>query len=496
MRIFCLLVITLCSIAHAAPIDDETRLLVIIVDGLRPDYVTPELTPRLHAAAQEGVFCEHHHSVFPTVTRVNSATFGTGMYPKNHGIMGNSIYIPSVDERKPLNTSSRGNLLKVLEAEGELLTAPTLGELLQAKGMEMLACSAGSAGSAFLMNANGAGAGIIHYNFTVPQSRQAEVVAKLGPEPEDALPSDERNAYAADALIEFGLKGSNPKVTYIWFTDPDHTAHAKGMGDPLTNESIRLVDGHIGRILDAYEAEGVPVNVFVTSDHGFSTHAGGANVVGPLMQANLKRSPSSDDIVIAGGAIYVRDGGPEKVVEVANVLMAEKAIGPIFSRAESPGSHLGVVPGTLSFELIHWNHPRGADLLVSARWTDEKNEHGYEGHTTNNGVAGHGSASPWDIHNTLVAFGPDIKQGARNPLPTGNVDIAPTMAYLAGLDAYENMDGRPLRELLREGPEFDDLKVTTNSHIVEGPDGSYNMRAIFSVVENKRYFDFAQVQRR
>ena len=40
----------------------------------------------------------------------------------------------------------------------------------------------------------------------------------------------------------------------------------------------------------------------------------------------------------------------------------------------------------------------------------------------------HGSFSPLDVHNTLIAFGPDFREGLKDPLPSGNVDVAPTIA--------------------------------------------------------------------
>ena len=66
--------------------------LLLIIDGLRPDYVTAQVMPRLHALGQRGVFFEAHHSVFPTVTRVNASSISTGAYPETHGLMGNTVY--------------------------------------------------------------------------------------------------------------------------------------------------------------------------------------------------------------------------------------------------------------------------------------------------------------------------------------------------------------------------------------------------------------------
>lgn len=50
------------------------RSLLIVVDGLRPDYITPELMPNLHALGEAGAVGKVHSSIYPTFTRVNSAS--------------------------------------------------------------------------------------------------------------------------------------------------------------------------------------------------------------------------------------------------------------------------------------------------------------------------------------------------------------------------------------------------------------------------------------
>jgi len=55
---------------------------------------------------------------------------------------------------------------------------------------------------------------------------------------------------------------------------------------------------------------------------------------------------------------------------------------------------------------------------------------------------------PRDVHNTLIACGPRIKPGFSDSLPSGNVDLAPTIAELLGL-SFNAPDGRVLREAIR-----------------------------------------------
>ena len=81
-------VLLTCVTAAALQLPTVARSeLVIVVDGLRPDYVTADLMPRLSRLGQRGIVFTAHHSVFPTVTRVNSSSFVTGSYPETHGLM-------------------------------------------------------------------------------------------------------------------------------------------------------------------------------------------------------------------------------------------------------------------------------------------------------------------------------------------------------------------------------------------------------------------------
>ncbi|HEX8038142.1 MAG TPA: alkaline phosphatase family protein, partial [Chryseosolibacter sp.] len=70
------------------------RTLIVIFDGLRPDYITPALMPNVFEFRKNASYGLAHHSVFPTVTRVNASSYVTGSYPHTNGLMGNSVYFP------------------------------------------------------------------------------------------------------------------------------------------------------------------------------------------------------------------------------------------------------------------------------------------------------------------------------------------------------------------------------------------------------------------
>ncbi len=478
---------------------DDHSVLVIVLDGLRPDYVTAERMPNLHALGERGIIGKNHHAVFPTVTRVNSSSFATGAYPKTHGLMGNSILIPEVSKTRGINTSSAQNLMDVDEATGgQLLTAPTTGEIIQAEGDRVLVVSSGSSGSAFLLNPRLAGGAIINTDLVLPESLQARVDEVLGPKPDDAVPNIARNRRAVDAYLKIGLDETRPVLTYMWLSDPDTTGHAKGIGSPEMEAALRAVDTEIGRIIDELNRRNMQnrVDVIVTSDHGFSTHIGGADVSAALVSAGVKKSLGSADVVVVQGAVYVDGHDPDIIQRAVTALQETEGIGAIFTKGNGDDS-LGTITGTFSLNRMHWNHPRASDIYVTADWDDEANEYGWKGRTTLGGVAGHGTSSPYDIHNTLIAAGPSFKRGVSSDVPTGNVDIAPTALKLLGIDRPNTMDGRVLHELLTDGPAPETIEVETNDvTTISTKDGrTYRAELSESIVGESRYLNWTRITR-
>ena len=370
--------------------------------------------------------------------------------------MGNTIYIPKANPAKALDTGGKANLEAAERADGPLLTAPTLGEILQRAGRKVLVVSSGSSGSAFLLNHTTAGGATVHPEFALPPDLAVRAAARLGPAPAHATPNDAQNRYAIDAYLTLGLDEIRPDITFVWLNDPDGTAHASGIAAEPTVKSLALVDAGIGHIEDALAAKGLldRTNILVTSDHGFSTHAGGFRLPA-LVEPFAKPMPDgSMDIVVAEGAIYLRSRpDPERVAAIVSALQKRPEVGAIFTRPRPGGGFEGMVPGTLSFDVARWNHPRAGDILVSSNWSHDRNQ-GVAGTTRDGGTAGHGSSSPYDIHNTLMAAGPDFRERASSDVPTSNVDLAPTLLRLLGLPAPASMSGRVIHEGLRAVRRF------------------------------------------
>lgn len=80
--------------AGASP--GKRRVYVLVIDGCRPDEITPSLTPRLHALRTGGHWFPNARSLPIMETIPNHAMMMTGVRPDRTGIPANEIYDPSI----------------------------------------------------------------------------------------------------------------------------------------------------------------------------------------------------------------------------------------------------------------------------------------------------------------------------------------------------------------------------------------------------------------
>ena len=160
--------------------------------------------------------------------------------------------------------------------------------------------------------------------------------------------------------------------------------------------------------------------------------------------------PANAIVVAANGGsdyIYVKDKNPATVQKIVSFLQSHTQYGAVFVAKKYAN-----IPGTITMDNIKIENTAGRnpDIIVSFTWDDQQKINGmpgieYESFGPNRGM--HGSFGPTDVHNTLVAMGPDFQAGFTDTLPTGNVDVAPTVAQLLGI-SLPAADGRPLYEAL------------------------------------------------
>jgi len=501
-RIVFLVIGIIYSVAVSAAPADTTKTLIIFFDGLRPDYIRPELMPNLYKLSLTASHGLSHRSIFPTVTRVNATSYTTGCYPDKHGILGNSIFFPSLNNNKVYNTGDARDLVEAdsLLKEG-LVQAVSMGQVIHNTGNEMMVFSSGSSGQAYLQDHSRSGR-MVNTDLILPDSFKSKVLSEIGPVPAAQKPNSLRHKWITDGLLKYGITDGGPLVTAIWYSDPDGAAHSDGIGSPAAIESLKSVDHEFGRILEALDKTGLRsrFNIVISTDHGFATYIGKENLVGFLISRGLKQSVKSNDVIVAGGAIYINGADTSLSKKIVFALQENPSFGAIFTRPVNANSNKGIIPGTLSFATIHWNYlGRVPDILVDMNWSDSVNQYGYKGSTYSVGVAGHGSLSPYETSIQLIVDGPGFQKQVKSVLPTANIDIAPTVLKLHGLPIPEGMDGRTIDELLL-GKRTSKQNVQSKTEIIEVKNevnGTlYILRLHRKLLKDKAYIDFAEIIRR
>ncbi|MGH9888139.1 MAG: alkaline phosphatase family protein, partial [bacterium] len=294
----------------------DRLVILIVVDGLRPDAVTAADMPNLDRLRREGVEYVASHSMIPTVTRVNASVFTTGRWPSATGILSNSPFIASVDSIRALSTSDPSQMRALAVANGGRLVAPTtLAEYVERAGKRFVSVNAGSggnglfsnpqvlAGKGILINANlGETRGALRVAY--PDSIARLVVERVGNPPKDSAgPTLNALQNWADRIVrEIALPVLRPHVLATWTAEPDESQHRYGVGSPEARDALRNLDRDIGLLLATIDSLGLRgrANVIVTSDHGFARHDARVDVADSLVAAGFKSSRQATDVVVTG----------------------------------------------------------------------------------------------------------------------------------------------------------------------------------------------------
>jgi phosphonoacetate hydrolase len=439
-----------------------SRVVVMVWDGMRPDLISPGLTPNLAALGAAGCVFDANHAVVPTVTRINAATMATGAPPSVHGLPGNVFLAPAVDPSTPLSIGEGENVAQLRAAYG-VFAAQTIADVISANGGRTAIVSSGTRGSAQMLHPRRAEVGdlILHPTLSIDDELRP-IVERLGPMPEADVPDTARNRWLARAAAEIVLPEQRPDLLIFWHDDPDKSQHKFGFGHPLSLQAIRDADAHLGMLLDGLDAAGLRQEtlIVVASDHGY-VGINGRLDLGPALSA---LAGDARVIVAPNGCavlLYLDRPDDRSVARLAAQVRALSGVDVLFSGVRGAP----VVAGTLPLARLQIDGPLAPDILVTLTWSDDPNDHGYRGvsYELGSNQAGHGGASAWEIRNTLILQGPGIEDGTRSSLPSGNLDLAPTVLSALGLPVPESMTGRVLREAMTGSGSEADARVWEES---------------------------------
>jgi arylsulfatase A-like enzyme len=248
-----------------------------------------------------------------------------------------------------------------------------------------------------------------------------------------------------------------PAYSLLWLSDPDLTQHEYSPGAEPSMAAIRSSDRNLAAVLAALSKKKAraTTDVLVVSDHGFSTIERSIDFAGELRAAGFdavtafEQGPKAGQIMVVGneGTIlfYIIEHDRAVASRLVEWLQHSDLAGVIFAREKFEGA--------FRLESVHANTADAPDVMVALRWNPKPNRFGIPGQIINDASRGaakgsHATLSEFDVHNTLVAAGPGFRRAMMSDLPSGNIDLAPTVLHLLGLESPNGFDGRVLSEAM------------------------------------------------
>lgn len=506
MRRFALLIALLPAIAlsETAPSPDR-HVVVVVWDGMRPDFVSERNTPTLWKLAREGVTFRHHHSVYPTATNVNGAAIATGTYPNGNDLLANREYRPRIDPQRAFENAGLEVIKKGDETSGgKYLALPTIAEIVRAAGGRT--AIVGTKSVAFLFGrhaewttAAGKDALTRFAAAPMPPGMREETLRLLGPfliGPADT--SEKGNAYATRALTDILWRDDLPAFSLLWLSEPDLTQHELSPGAELSVAALRSSDRNLTAVLDALSKTHAreTTDILVVSDHGFSTIERGIDFPGELRAAGFdavtvfEQTPKGGQIMVVGNGgtilFYIIEHDHPVAARLVEWLQHSDFAGVIFAREKFEGA--------FPLESVHANTAEAPDVMVALRWNPKPNRFGIPGQivtdaTRGAGKGSHATLSEFDVHNTLIAAGPRFRRAMVNDLPSGNVDLAPTILHVLGLESPHKFDGRVLSEAMTGESEPSRAVIETMEVTRKFPSGEWRQHLRISRVGETTYID-------
>ncbi|MBO4220985.1 alkaline phosphatase family protein [Bradyrhizobium neotropicale] len=417
------------------------RAILVILDGLRRDLISPETTPHVAAFAAQAEQFSDYSTVFPSCTRVVSASLATGCLPAHHGLQGNTMVLVE-DGRLVRHDAGRPDFLQhKRRVTGRSLGVPTLAERLREHGGAVIFSNV-SPGAAYAHDPDGHGriyhrAGSFGRGRTpLPEAEQLRVSLDVAGD----------RAMTERFIAETVLAAGRPALTLMWLGEPDSSQHALPLGSPEHLAVLTEADRNAKRVMDAVAQlpDREDVLFLLGSDHGHQTVSGVIHIEAELVAAGLKESLDSDEVVVASNGtsalIYLHPDAAAREAAIASFLAGQDWAGTVLTRAE--------------LHRIGQSTDNGLACAVSMRETEAPNAFGIvgtsfaakrsEGKEDVIGAGQHGGLGAAEQSPFLMISGPGFLAGAERSKAASVIDIAPTILAHLGLPG-SGTDGNALQ---------------------------------------------------
>jgi predicted AlkP superfamily pyrophosphatase or phosphodiesterase len=284
-----LLLLTLGSLGASAR---TSAVLMISIDGMKPEYVTQADThnlriPVLRSLMREGAYASGVHGVWPTITYPSHTTLVTGVNPADHGILSNA-------EFDPMRTFG-GAWYWYADA----IRAPTLWQAAREAGL-----TTASVGWPVTVGAHidylipeywrgpspseGAGPsdrGLMDA-ISRPDGMLAEMQSRLGPYMMGNQTTVEGDWIKTRFSVDI-LNRHHPGFMTIHLSSLDESEHEHGPFSPKADQTLEAIDQMVGQLWAAARQADPDVTLVVVSDHGFLPLTHTVNLTIPFLKAHL-----------------------------------------------------------------------------------------------------------------------------------------------------------------------------------------------------------------
>lgn len=416
-------------------------VLMISIDGMRPDYVTHAdehqlKIPTLRRFLTEGTYADGVVGVFPTVTYPSHTTLVTGVWPAQHGIVNNGVFDP---ERK---------FAGAWYWYADQIKVPTLWSVAKSAGLHTASVSwpvtvnstdidflipeywRGSLGEQsnpddrFLMNAVSRPDGEL--------KRIAERVnAPYMMGNDTTAEGDEtRTLYSLDIL-----KQHKPEFMTIHLSSLDEEEHIHGPFSPEANADLERIDGMVARLIAQEKANYPHADIVVVSDHGFAHIDHVLNLAIPFLQGGFvqtKKDASGAPTVTSWTAAPWPLGAMFAIVlhDPSDTATREKVRSLLMQLAADPNNGIEAVLDQKQVAALGGDPEASFVVTLKAGYTSGGALSGaLVGDSPGKGTHGYNPQTTPEMRASFFAVGPGIHAGK----DVGVVDmrrIAPTVAGL------------------------------------------------------------------
>src|SRR5262249_37422655 len=158
-----------------------------------------------------------------------------------------------------------------------------------------------------------------------------------------------RDTWTIKGLTQVLWKKSVPKFTMVWLSDPDITQHETSPGSDTSLAALDSSDRNLSEIVKTLTERKVfdKTDLFVVSDHGFSSVQRGPDIAEILKKNKFKATRKFEDpepgevlVVGNGGSVsfYVVEDDQPVIRNLVEFLQGSDFAGVIFSRTPVEGT--------------------------------------------------------------------------------------------------------------------------------------------------------------